>query len=282
MIDQNVDGLTYFFGPPKLFGSDSWEGYRYLESFKISSICPINKGKLNSVTRNLSIPPNTVPSLIHLQEFIFITSSNTPSSAAHSPARNVERLIQRPSTSSPVRTPSGKFHLRPSLFTTSEFENRFLRPPAAAGEALRYGLGCALDNLTGVGIIDGDGGEQKKKSRLLSMLDEVYKRYKQYYQQMQAAIAAFESVAGLSNAAPFAILALKSMSKHFRCLKTAITDQLQFASKSHGKTNSERNETQRLESSGKVSYSQQRPFGSGFMDPSIWAFTKMGRATDYA
>ncbi|CAA0830530.1 BEL1-like homeodomain protein 9 [Striga hermonthica] len=129
-----------------------------------------------------------------------------------------------------------------------------------------------LDNLTGVGIMDdsSDGGEQKKKSRLLSMLDEVYKRYKQYYQQMQAAIAAFESVAGLSNAAPFANLALKSMSKHFKCLKNAITDQLQFSSKSHGKTNSDRNETQRLESSGKGSYGLQRPFGAGFMDPPVW------------
>ncbi|GER54392.1 BEL1-like homeodomain protein [Striga asiatica] len=87
---------------------------------------------------------------------------------------------------------------------------------------------------------------------------------------MQAAIAAFESVAGLSNAAPFANLALKSMSKHFKCLKTAITDQLQFASKSHGKTNFDRNETQRLENSGKVSYGQQRSFGSGFMDPPMW------------
>ncbi|KAL8039305.1 hypothetical protein ABFX02_10G027100 [Erythranthe guttata] len=108
-----------------------------------------------------------------------------------------------------------------------------------------------------------DGSEQtRKKSRLLSMLDEVYKRYKQYYQQMQAAVAAFESVAGLSTASPFANLALKALSKHFRCLKNAITDQLQFpSSKSHGgKSNYEREDTnQRPENSGRGSF-VQRPF----------------------
>ncbi|XP_052173404.1 BEL1-like homeodomain protein 9 [Diospyros lotus] len=94
-----------------------------------------------------------------------------------------------------------------------------------------------MENLGGSGIVDdslggGDSGEhRRKKSRLISMLDEVYRRYKYYYQQMQAVVASFESVAGLSNAAPFANLALKAMSKHFRNLKNAITDQLQFTSK---------------------------------------------------
>ncbi|KAK4432336.1 BEL1-like homeodomain protein 9 [Sesamum alatum] len=89
--------------------------------------------------------------------------------------------------------------------------------------------------------------ETRKKSRLLSMLDEVYKRYKQYYQQMQAIVVSFESVSGLSSAAPLANLAFKAMSKHFRCLKNAITDQLQFTAKSHDKTNYERNETRKSE-----------------------------------
>ncbi|KAH6801588.1 hypothetical protein C2S51_000388 [Perilla frutescens var. frutescens] len=129
-----------------------------------------------------------------------------------------------------------------------------------------------LESLSGSEIVDDsvNGGDQtRKKSRLLSMLDEVYKRYKQYYQQMQAAVAAFESVAGLSSAAPFANLALKAMSKHFRCLKNAITDQLQFTPKSHGKISSERDETQRLENSGRGSYGQ-RPFHPGFVDQPVW------------
>nr|KJB16915.1 hypothetical protein B456_002G255800 [Gossypium raimondii]KJB16918.1 hypothetical protein B456_002G255800 [Gossypium raimondii] len=62
----------------------------------------------------------------------------------------------------------------------------------------------------------GGGDGQRKKSTLISILDEVYKRYKQYYQQMQSVVASFECVAGLGNAAPFANLAMKAMSKHFR------------------------------------------------------------------
>ncbi|OMO66461.1 hypothetical protein CCACVL1_21151 [Corchorus capsularis] len=96
-----------------------------------------------------------------------------------------------------------------------------------------------MDNLVAGEITDdiplsGNDGGRKHKSRLISMLDEVYRRYKQYYQQMQAVVASFEYVAGLGNAAPYAHLALKAMSKHFRCLKNAITDQLQFTNKAHG------------------------------------------------
>ncbi|XP_011077622.1 BEL1-like homeodomain protein 9 [Sesamum indicum] len=95
--------------------------------------------------------------------------------------------------------------------------------------------------------LSDSGEETRKKSRLLSMLDEVYKRYKQYYQQMQVIVVSFESVSGLSSAAPLANLAFKALSKHFRCLKNAITDQLQFTAKSHDKKNYERNETRKLE-----------------------------------
>lgn len=97
-----------------------------------------------------------------------------------------------------------------------------------------------LENFSATGIVDDPksctvaGENRRKKSRLMSMLDEVYKRYKQYYQQMQAVVASFESVSGVRNAAPFANLALKAMSKHFRYLKNAITDQLQFITESRG------------------------------------------------
>ncbi|GAB4856810.1 BEL1-like homeodomain protein [Ancistrocladus abbreviatus] len=59
----------------------------------------------------------------------------------------------------------------------------------------------------------------------------VYRRYKQCYQQLQTVIVSFESVAGLSSAAPFTNLAFKTMSKHFRCLRNAINEQLQPISK---------------------------------------------------
>lgn len=39
-------------------------------------------------------------------------------------------------------------------------------------------------------------------------------------------MASFETVAGFSNAAPFAAMALRAMAKHFKCLKGMIQSQL--------------------------------------------------------
>ncbi|TKY67192.1 BEL homeodomain protein 8 [Spatholobus suberectus] len=69
---------------------------------------------------------------------------------------------------------------------------------------------------------------QKNKAKLLYMQEEVTRRYKQYHQQMQMVVQSFESVAGLSSATPYVSLALKSVSKHFRCLRNAISDQLKL------------------------------------------------------
>uniref|UniRef100_A0A0D9V7S8 Homeobox domain-containing protein n=1 Tax=Leersia perrieri TaxID=77586 RepID=A0A0D9V7S8_9ORYZ len=75
------------------------------------------------------------------------------------------------------------------------------------------------------------GAEQQwKKTKLISMMEEVCKRYRQYYQQVQAVMASFETVAGFSNAAPFAALALRAMAKHFKCLKGMILNQLRNTS----------------------------------------------------
>ncbi|KAK4833772.1 hypothetical protein QYF36_010965 [Acer negundo] len=130
-----------------------------------------------------------------------------------------------------------------------------------------------LMNLSSSGVVDddplssGDGNDnRRKKSRLISMLDEVYRRYKQYYQQMQAVVASFEYVAGLGNAAPFANLALKTMSKHFKCLKNAITDQLQFTSnnKTQVQMNHGKDEAPRF---GNADRSLFRPVqNSGFLE----------------
>ncbi|XWS55614.1 hypothetical protein CRYUN_Cryun09bG0015800 [Craigia yunnanensis] len=128
-----------------------------------------------------------------------------------------------------------------------------------------------LQNLSATGIIDdplggGDGGEsRRKKSMLISMLNEVFGRYKQYYQQMQAVVASFEYVAGLGNAAPYANVALKAMSKHFRCLKNAITDQLQFTDKDHGQISPGKDEGPRFGSTDRSLYN--RPVhNSGFLE----------------
>ncbi|KAK4783213.1 hypothetical protein SAY86_007587 [Trapa natans] len=75
----------------------------------------------------------------------------------------------------------------------------------------------------------GEASEiHRRKSGLVSLLEEVCRRYKQYYEQMQDVVASFEYLTGFGNSAPCTGLALKAMPKHFRGLKNAITDQLQM------------------------------------------------------
>ncbi|XP_061372100.1 BEL1-like homeodomain protein 1 isoform X1 [Gastrolobium bilobum] len=75
---------------------------------------------------------------------------------------------------------------------------------------------------------------QMKKSKLVSMLDEVEQRYRQYHQQMQIVISSFEKVAGFGAAKSYVALALKTISKQFRCLKDAISSQIRTTSKTLG------------------------------------------------
>lgn len=75
---------------------------------------------------------------------------------------------------------------------------------------------------------------QNKLDKLHSMLDEVDRRYKQYCQQMQLLVSSFDVVAGVGAAKPYTALALKTISRHFRCLRDAITNQIQATRKSLG------------------------------------------------
>ncbi|XP_027342688.1 BEL1-like homeodomain protein 1 [Abrus precatorius] len=75
---------------------------------------------------------------------------------------------------------------------------------------------------------------QMKKSKLVSMLDEVEQRYRQYYHQMQVIISSFEQAAGFGAAKSYTALALKTISKQFRCLKDAISAQIKATSKTLG------------------------------------------------
>ncbi|XWS07700.1 hypothetical protein CRYUN_Cryun41cG0012500 [Craigia yunnanensis] len=70
-----------------------------------------------------------------------------------------------------------------------------------------------------------------KNSRLILILDEVYRKYKLYCQQMQSVVASFNCVSGLGNAAPYVCFAFKAIATHFSCLKNAILDQIQFTDK---------------------------------------------------
>ncbi|KAL2328404.1 hypothetical protein Fmac_021831 [Flemingia macrophylla] len=75
---------------------------------------------------------------------------------------------------------------------------------------------------------------QMKKTKLVSMLDEVDQRYRQYHQQMQVVIASFEQAAGVGAAKSYTALALKTISKQFRSLKDAISLQIKTTSKTLG------------------------------------------------
>lgn len=73
-----------------------------------------------------------------------------------------------------------------------------------------------------------------KMTKLLSMLDEVDRRYRQYYQQMQVVASSFEIVAGCGAARRYTALALRTISRQFRCLRDAIKKQIQAVQQSLG------------------------------------------------
>ncbi|CAA6656778.1 unnamed protein product [Spirodela intermedia] len=171
----------------------------------------------------------------------------------HGQAQGASPMAGPPSVVSAVQrvgpVPAGPFTGYATILNSS----RFLRPAQQLlEETCGGGVGGSLvgsgDEVEALDIagdipertdtLDGviGGGEQRRmKSRLILMLDEVYRRYKQYYHQIQAVISSFEAVSGLSMAAPYAPLALRSLSKHFKSLKNVVAEQLRFASKCVGK-----------------------------------------------
>uniref|UniRef100_A0A7N0UVS4 Homeobox domain-containing protein n=1 Tax=Kalanchoe fedtschenkoi TaxID=63787 RepID=A0A7N0UVS4_KALFE len=75
---------------------------------------------------------------------------------------------------------------------------------------------------------------QMKKGKLVCMLDEVEQRYRQYHQQMQIVMASFQQAAGQGSARTYTALALRTISRQFRCLKDAIVTQIRAVNKSLG------------------------------------------------
>ncbi|KAK8518748.1 hypothetical protein V6N12_011993 [Hibiscus sabdariffa] len=82
---------------------------------------------------------------------------------------------------------------------------------------------------------------QSKLTKLLSALDEVDRRYKQYYHQMQIVVSSFDVIAGCGAAKPYTAVALQTISRHFRCLKDAINDQIRATRKSLGEQDTSEN-----------------------------------------
>ncbi|KAJ4909282.1 BEL1-like homeodomain protein 3 [Raphanus sativus] len=98
---------------------------------------------------------------------------------------------------------------------------------------------------------------QSKKSKLLTMVDEVDKRYNQYYHQMEALASSFEMVAGHGAAKPYTSVALNRISRHFRCLRDAIKEQVQVIRGKLGE-NKESCEDQQGERIPRLRYLDQR------------------------
>ncbi|GMH06461.1 hypothetical protein Nepgr_008301 [Nepenthes gracilis] len=71
--------------------------------------------------------------------------------------------------------------------------------------------------------------QQRRKVKLLSMLDEVDRRYNRYSEQMQTVVNSYDSAMGFGAAMPYTELAKKVMSRHFRCLKDAIEAQVRHS-----------------------------------------------------
>ncbi|KAI3990712.1 hypothetical protein MKX01_023012 [Papaver californicum] len=75
---------------------------------------------------------------------------------------------------------------------------------------------------------------QKRKTKLISMLEEVDRRYRQYCDQMKGTVSSFEAAVGGGAASAYSCLASKAMSKHFRCLRDGIVDQIKAIKKAMG------------------------------------------------
>ncbi|CAN4079582.1 unnamed protein product [Withania somnifera] len=116
---------------------------------------------------------------------------------------------------------------------------------------------------------------QRRKVKLLAMLDEAHRRYNHYCEQMQMVVNSFDLVMGFGAAVPYTALAQKAMSRHFRCLKDAIAAQLKqscelLGEKDAGTSGLTKGETPRLKML-EQSLRQQRAFHQmGMMEQEAW------------
>ncbi|XP_059661830.1 homeobox protein BEL1 homolog [Cornus florida] len=116
---------------------------------------------------------------------------------------------------------------------------------------------------------------QKRKTKLLSMLEEVDRRYRGYCDQMKAVVLSFEEAAGNGAATVYSALASKAMSRHFRCLRDGIVDQIKATKKAMGEKDTvapgtSRGETPRLRALDQA-LRQQRAFQQmGMMESHPW------------
>ncbi|TVU36506.1 hypothetical protein EJB05_18442, partial [Eragrostis curvula] len=198
------------------------------------------------VAHGLAAPPSQIPT--PPQNFALSLSSSSSNPPPPTPRRTTTHL------GAPSSGPNGPFTGYAAVLGRSRFlgpAEKLLQEICDVGGAAAHvdrttasdeGLLDAdpMEDAIVDHDMDGDAGaggpisgaeQQWRKTRLISMMEEVCKRYRQYYQQVQAVMASFETVAGFSNAAPFAAMALRAMAKHFKCLKGMIQSQLRNTAK---------------------------------------------------
>ncbi|KAL0369039.1 UNVERIFIED_CONTAM: BEL1-like homeodomain protein 2 [Sesamum calycinum] len=117
---------------------------------------------------------------------------------------------------------------------------------------------------------------QRRKIKLLAMLDEVDTRYLRYCEQMQAMVYSFDSIVGQGAAAVYTGLAQKAMSRHFRCMKDAIIGEVKVSCEALGEKDVSvgsgltKGETPRLKLL-EQKYRQQKALQHmGMLDPESW------------
>ncbi|XP_019178399.1 PREDICTED: uncharacterized protein LOC109173615 [Ipomoea nil] len=176
-----------------------------------------------------------------------------------------------------------------SALTVSALTKRVLDEICLSNDGIEgdnSGLSSTLFGSNGSGVCSSSNESylrseyQQTRVKLLYMQEEVCRRYSQYHQQMHMVVSSFESVAGLSAATPYILLALKTISRSFYSIKSAISDQLRNIRKTLGQqllSHAGRSKGDRVSSSLKLAdhpLEKQRAIGSGmgFLDPQpqVW------------
>lgn len=103
----------------------------------------------------------------------------------------------------------------------------------------------------------------------LIKLNQVEQRCREYHHQMQIIIASFEQAAGTGSAKSYTQLALKTILKQFRCLKSTISAQIKGLNKSLGEEE-DQNEGSRLKFVDQQLRQQRALQQLGMMQPNAW------------
>lgn len=162
-------------------------------------------------------------------------------------------------------------------FKKNKFGRHNTNPNSNTGGTSGGGVGSSSSSKDHPPLSAADRIEhQRRKVKLLSMLDEVDRRYNHYCEQMQMVVNSFDLVMGFGAAVPYTALAQKAMSRHFRCLKDAISTQLKHSCELLGEKDGmgtsgvTKGETPRLKLL-EQSLRQQRAFHQmGMMEQEAW------------